>query len=325
MVEQEELKVLKSTSRPLRGSFVGLSLCSSTGLPFHAKQSPTSQRAHCEVDALETHRGEGDRNHRGGKRRFGSLQRGKKNQIREVLLGERLVVTLPGQRYDAVSGLNHNGFRDYESAGGRYVQSDAIGLNGGVSTYSYVNSSPINLVDPTGLDWIEYTGKHLVLYGGELGDRGSVVRYCKASSGGYDDLTGNDYRLSGAQIYRGWGPTPGGKYQIDLRPDPNRIARVQGGYLVTNKNLGIERIPNYGNAQSLWGTWRARLFPYPSTNYHGRDPVFYIHDSKKGETSGCIETCSRLLQNLIQLRSAGISHVDVNVIYNGNVSTHGGP
>lgn len=205
------------------------------------------------------------------------------------------------------------------------MESDPIGLNGGLSSFAYVASDPIFSADPTGLDWIEYTGQHLVLYTGRFGDRSQWIRYCKASSGSYDELSGNDYRFANAQRYKGWGPIPEGKYQINLRPDPNRIAKVENNYLVTNSDMGIERIPNYGNAQSLWGTWRARLFPYPGTNYYGRDPTFYIHDSQKGETSGCIETCSGLLNNLLRLREAGMSDIDVNVIYNGNVSTFGGP
>ncbi len=57
----------------------------------------------------------------------------------------------PGQRFDAASGLNYNYFRDYEAATGRYVESDPIGQNGGVSTYSYANAVPLQKVDPRGL------------------------------------------------------------------------------------------------------------------------------------------------------------------------------
>ncbi|MBB5877287.1 RHS repeat-associated protein [Xanthomonas sp. 3498] len=57
----------------------------------------------------------------------------------------------PGQRYDALSGLNQNYFRDYEAGAGRYVQSDPIGLQGGVSTYSYGGSRTFASIDPFGL------------------------------------------------------------------------------------------------------------------------------------------------------------------------------
>lgn len=56
-----------------------------------------------------------------------------------------------GQYYDAESGIVHNGFRDYESATGRYIHSDPIGLNGGPSTYPYVGSNPLSFVDALGL------------------------------------------------------------------------------------------------------------------------------------------------------------------------------
>lgn len=57
----------------------------------------------------------------------------------------------PGQRYDAVSGLNYNYFRDYDPSIGRYVQSDPIGLDGGISTYGYVGGNPLGAIDPLGL------------------------------------------------------------------------------------------------------------------------------------------------------------------------------
>ena len=56
----------------------------------------------------------------------------------------------PGQVHDAASGLNNNLFRDYNSKLGRYVQSDPIGLAGGVNTYGYVGQNPISRFDQSG-------------------------------------------------------------------------------------------------------------------------------------------------------------------------------
>lgn len=57
----------------------------------------------------------------------------------------------PGQIYDPETGLNYNMARDYNSALGRYVQSDPIGLRGGVNSYGYATQNPISNADPDGL------------------------------------------------------------------------------------------------------------------------------------------------------------------------------
>lgn len=100
----------------------------------------------------------------------------------------------PGQRHDTTSGLSYNYFRDYDAGSGRYVESDPIGLLGGLSTYSYVSSMPTRSVDLFGLlgciaqqsDSCPYEGRYSLCCRGYLKDAtwlGNQARWqlCKRS------------------------------------------------------------------------------------------------------------------------------------------------
>ena len=58
---------------------------------------------------------------------------------------------LPGQVFDAETGLSQNYYRDYDARLGRYTTPDPLGLEGGINPFAYVDSNPLTRIDPLGL------------------------------------------------------------------------------------------------------------------------------------------------------------------------------
>lgn len=62
----------------------------------------------------------------------------------------------PGQYYDAETGKHYNWNRYYDPKIGRYISEDPIGFEAGdQNLYRYGYNSPLNGIDPYGLDWLQ--------------------------------------------------------------------------------------------------------------------------------------------------------------------------
>ncbi|MBK8010239.1 MAG: hypothetical protein IPK13_02765 [Deltaproteobacteria bacterium] len=62
---------------------------------------------------------------------------------------------LPGQYFDAETGLHHNRFRNYDPRTGRYLEPDPLGVRASVNVYAYASADPINWTDPMGLQAVD--------------------------------------------------------------------------------------------------------------------------------------------------------------------------
>jgi RHS repeat-associated protein len=86
---------------------------------------------------------------------------------------------LPGQVFDAESGLFQNWNREYSPRIGRYMQSDPVGLKGGINTFAYVTGDPLRLSDPLGLFGF---AEHVWITNEAVGGDSNLVELAKATA-----------------------------------------------------------------------------------------------------------------------------------------------
>jgi RHS repeat-associated protein len=86
----------------------------------------------------------------------------------------------PGQSFDLESNLSYNYFRDYDPTIGSYVESDPIGLSGGLATYSYALADPSLTFDEYGLA----PGEIFPTQAAAQNDLNSYLKYLHANKGG---------------------------------------------------------------------------------------------------------------------------------------------
>jgi Protein of unknown function (DUF2778) len=137
----------------------------------------------------------------------------------------------------------------------------------------------------------------------------------KASSGLIEG--GRDYRTPTEQKTKDAGPIPEGSYKMKLKEDSKKYAQMnlhtcsllpssllqkipkgrmadiplkfRPVYLYDTMGTVVEEITNcYDSFWVNWGTNRLQLTPLSTTKTYGRSG-FYVHDSTKKFTHGCIE------------------------------------
>jgi RHS repeat-associated protein len=225
-----------------------------------------------------------------------------------------------GKPEESALGLQYFGARWYDPALGRFTGIDPVGFKydniQSFNRYAYAANNPYKYIDPDGKDWILIYDNTIRWYPGKLGEIAKPQIVCNVASGkiGYQSP---EYMNKSEK-----GPTPDADYEINLIPNPKRIAKriassipeIPNG-LRPSADGGIEEIKpvsRYDSINSLWGTRRAKLDPKSGKNPYGRGSL-YLHNSNKDYTSGCTETCNAIFIELNDYRDQGNKSIDVRI------------
>lgn len=156
----------------------------------------------------------------------------------------------PGQYWDAETGLWYNWHRYYDSSIGRYLQSDPVGLAGGINTYAYVAGSPVHDVDPTGL--VRWKGEAYSISAAE-GGGGGVYQFdlkseCVNGQYAYVNVTasgvGVGLGLPSVRIGGSLGPITFNDSNAHI--DPNVF---NGTFRIFTAGLGVGLVGSYSYIQ----------------------------------------------------------------------------
>jgi RHS repeat-associated protein len=132
----------------------------------------------------------------------------------------------PGQYADKETGLHYNYYRNYDPQTGRYIESDPIGLHGGVSTFAYAGNSPLEYFDPFGL--CQCKGKARVFQGNS-----NLI----GKGGGFNTNPSNIEKYGVTADSAAVIPSQFGLTKVEMRPIVNQIS----GQLSNGETFGRVR------------------------------------------------------------------------------------
>lgn len=142
------------------------------------------------------------------------------------------------------------------------------------------------------------------------------------------------HQIPGEQCIPDAGPVPEGLYKVYI--SDHGLAKDDGrGICALKPSWGIQEIPRgtkAGACERYWANWgknRARMEPYDASTKSRCAPItrggFYLHDSTKGYSHGCIEVETSLFKYLRDYHSRSKKQtIIIQVKYFANRATNGG-
>ena len=147
----------------------------------------------------------------------------------------------PGQYEDPETAFHYNYFRDYDPTIGRYIQSDPIGLEGGVNTYGYVTNNPLGLIDLFGLNgqMSRHKGRQINRGpGGRVGIVGCIFNCASYIEGGRSAKSSFSLALGGAILV-----CSSPKNTVSSDPTAENCELNEGGIYPESEVSGVSASP----------------------------------------------------------------------------------
>ena len=139
-----------------------------------------------------------------------------------------------------------------------------------------------------------------------------------------------DHQVPSDQCLKEMGPVPAGKYRVILNRDIGPAQTESPDSCTLRPARGIQSVPRGGPCEGIWANWGNNRARFEAADEHTKHVCpnlrsgFYLHDSTKGYSHGCIEVENAFFNRLYFYCLVAITHyLELRVKYS-HATTYGG-